>query len=424
MRHLYLSVIAFFLYSLGLFAQNIELGNSEPFYFDAIVSKGEINDSARVDVFVLVPYESLMFSNNNQIYGAKYNLVVSVFDDKGRKVFTDKKEQTLVTKDYFEAQGRDGDFDPTQMILHLPAGNYNVKVVLRDEVNKNEKEKSRNMTVLDFAAFKFSLSGIMLVSTIEENNGKFTATPHVNDDIGALTDGFFIFFEIYNEQGIESVDFYYDIKDDSDKLIAESEAITKQIDEGTTQQYIKIPRQKDMVTGKYTLTLTAKDNDKILAVAKRSIKFSQTIGGMVLKDINESIRQLRYVASSDEQEMMEEAPDEATKQKLFKEFWDKLDPTPATERNEAFQEYYSRIAFSNRKFKSHREGWLSDMGMIYVIYGPPRNAERGSRYGDTNIYEVWTYKNNRQFVFVDNSGMNDFRIVSPMGITEKYKYKE
>ncbi len=410
--------------TLNTFSQEIELGNSEPFYFDAIVSKGKVADSARIDVFVLVPYESLMFNNNNQIYGAKYNLVLSVFDDKGRKVFTEKRDETIVTKDYFKSQGRDADFKASQILFNLPAGNYNMKMVLRDEVNKNEKEKSRNMTVLDFAAFPFSLSGIMIVSSIEERNGKFAATPHVSDDIGGLTDGFFAFFEVYNEKGITSVDFEYEITDETDHLLFSSEKITKPLDGNRSQQYIKIPRLKDMVTGKYTLTLKAKSGDEILAAAKRSIKFSQTIGGMVLKDIDESIRQLKYVASSEEQEMMENAADASTKQKLFMEFWQKLDPTPATERNEAFQQYYSRIAFANRKFKSHREGWLSDMGMIYVVYGTPRNAERGSRYGDSNIYEVWTYKNNRQFVFVDNSGMNDFRLVSPMGVTEKYKYEE
>ncbi len=426
MRLIYFTCLIFIFTFAYSFADtdNIELGNTEPFYFDAIISKGQIQDSARMDIFVLVPYEFLMFNNNNnKVYGAKYSLVVSIFDENGRKVFTDKKEETIVTDDYFKAQGRDADFDANQLLVNLSPGNYTIKLVLRDEISKNEKEKSRNMTVLDFAKYPFSLSGIMLVSAIEENQGSFTATPHVSDDIGALTDGFFAFFEVYNTKDLSSVDLYYEIKDADDRIIAESGAITKELKGQHTQQYVKIPRQKDMVTGKYALKLIAKHNDDTLAVAKRSIKFSQTIGGMVLKDIDESIRQLRYVAKSEEQELMEDAPDEASKQKLFKEFWQKLDPTPATERNEAFQEYYSRIAFANRRFKSHREGWLSDMGMVYVIFGNPRNVERGSRYGDSSVYEIWSYGNNRQFVFRDNSGMNDFRLVSPMGITEKYKYE-
>ncbi len=425
MKFIYLTCLLLFVSIAFSFADNIELGNTEPFYFDAVVSKGNEKDSARVDVFVLVPYESLMFNNNNnKVYGAKYSLVVSVFDDKGRKVYTTSREKTLVTKDYFQAQGRDGDFDANQMLINLAAGNYNIKLVLRDEISKNEKEKSRNLTVLNFGEYPFVLSGIMLVSTIEENDGKFKATPHVSDDIGALTDGFFAFFEVYNKKELTSADFYYNITDSEGKIITQSEAITKDLNGENTQLYIKIPRQNNMVTAKYTLEIIAKQAEDTLAVARRSIKFSQTIGGMVLNDINESIRQLRYVASSEEREMMEEADDDAAKQKLFKEFWQKLDPTPATERNEAFQEYYSRIAFANRKFKSHREGWLSDMGMVYVIFGPPRSAERGSRYGDSSIYEIWTYGSNRQYVFRDNSGMNDFRLVSPMGITEKYKYED
>ena len=33
--------------------------------------------------------------------------------------------------------------------------------------------------------------------------------------------------------------------------------------------------------------------------------------------------------------------------------------------------YYNRVFFSNYYFTSDREGWKTDSGMIFIVYGPP-----------------------------------------------------
>jgi GWxTD domain-containing protein len=52
--------------------------------------------------------------------------------------------------------------------------------------------------------------------------------------------------------------------------------------------------------------------------------------------------------------------------------------------------YYSRAAYANRFFTSSTEGWESDRGMIYLIFGPPRTVlvaplEERWIYGDTGL---------------------------------------
>ncbi|MDZ7822184.1 MAG: GWxTD domain-containing protein [Candidatus Marinimicrobia bacterium] len=59
------------------------------------------------------------------------------------------------------------------------------------------------------------------------------------------------------------------------------------------------------------------------------------------------------------------------KRKFFTETWENLDPTPGTERNELMNEYYYRVQTANQRFSGQREGWRSDRGMIYIIYGEP-----------------------------------------------------
>ncbi|MCP2604344.1 GWxTD domain-containing protein, partial [Candidatus Aminicenantes bacterium AC-708-M15] len=66
-----------------------------------------------------------------------------------------------------------------------------------------------------------------------------------------------------------------------------------------------------------------------------------------------------------------ELPPEERK-KFIEEFWKRRDPDPTTEVNEFKEEYYKRIEEANKLFRGEgREGWLTDRGRIYVIFGPP-----------------------------------------------------
>jgi GWxTD domain-containing protein len=47
--------------------------------------------------------------------------------------------------------------------------------------------------------------------------------------------------------------------------------------------------------------------------------------------------------------------------------------------------YYSRVEDANEYFSSHVEGWKSDRGMIYMIYGKPNKVYR------TPLLETWIY---------------------------------
>jgi GWxTD domain-containing protein len=65
------------------------------------------------------------------------------------------------------------------------------------------------------------------------------------------------------------------------------------------------------------------------------------------------------------------------------EFW--LSRGTNIERSrEILRIYFKRVLFANLYFTSYKEGWRTDRGMIYIIYGPPdkiyKNSE-GERWG-------------------------------------------
>lgn len=98
-----------------------------------------------------------------------------------------------------------------------------------------------------------------------------------------------------------------------------------------------------------------------------------------------------------------------------------LSITGNTERARIFmRNYFRRVEAANQYFSSYKEGWKTDRGMIYIIYGPP-----------DEVYlfegrEVWEYKNDylkERFQFVKSATIFDpenFVLIREKGFTDDW----
>ena len=82
-----------------------------------------------------------------------------------------------------------------------------------------------------------------------------------------------------------------------------------------------------------------------------------------------------------------------------------LNMTGDAERARIFmRNYFRRVEEANELFASYKEGWKTDRGMVYIIFGPP---EEVYRFEDR---EVWNYNNRNfklNFSFVRSSTLFD-----------------
>jgi hypothetical protein len=55
------------------------------------------------------------------------------------------------------------------------------------------------------------------------------------------------------------------------------------------------------------------------------------------------------------------------------------------------------------------------MGMVFIMLGPPSSVDRHPFEVDSKPYETWSYFDlNYRYVFVDDTGFGDFRLVTPL----------
>ena len=109
------------------------------------------------------------------------------------------------------------------------------------------------------------------------------------------------------------------------------------------------------------------------------------------------------------------AKDILSKERIFLAFWQRYNTNPSSKQNPVMDEYFNRVAYANAHFSHYFAGWKSDMGMIYILFGPPNNVDRHPFEVDSKPYEVWDYfQRNRQFIFVDETGFGDYRLTNPL----------
>lgn len=123
----------------------------------------------------------------------------------------------------------------------------------------------------------------------------------------------------------------------------------------------------------------------------------------------------KYVASDLEQQQYRGLTEMKAKQKFLFEFWRRRDPDPGTPANEYKDEYFHRVDYAARNLSiGVREGWKTDRGRVYIVYGAADEMERFPSSGESLPYEIWHYNNIQGgviFVFVDRTGMGDYELV-------------
>lgn len=123
-----------------------------------------------------------------------------------------------------------------------------------------------------------------------------------------------------------------------------------------------------------------------------------------IEKIEQLIFPLRYITSKAEYQAILESENQKG---AIDKFWLSRAGNEAKARK-MIKEFYSRVEKSNRLFSSHNEGWKTDRGMIYLVYGPPTNTYRNNNF-ETWIYgfEGTQYSITFNFTKVDNPFTNN-----------------
>ncbi len=384
-----------------------------------------------LDVYVAMPYEHLQFTPYDGSFVGEYSLRIRIRDTVGKTYIDTSLTKTIVESSYTVARGKTGKSDNSQRRFSLPAGIYVIDVEARDAFGQRTYSAEQRHTVYDLNAEADALSSILYVSDIEQKGSRYTIIPYIGEQMWSNDQRLFAFFEFYTSSTRDHIGFTWDISGTDMRTLASGSAEPVRPTGPATQAFVPIVLAKRLIPGEYTLTIRAHpvnaegtvDTADVLAITSRAYHVPQSMAGDLLKDLRKAIKQLIYVTGQDTIDSLLAAPTDGERLTRFENFWRSIDPTPSSAKNEALEEYYGRIEVANERFRSYNEGWLTDMGRVYIIYGEPITVERMLGQNRLTVYSRWTYPNGVVVTFEDPSGFGDFRLRSTLPGNPKYEYR-
>ncbi len=360
----------------------------------------------RVVCFAEVRYRDIQFVKTDDGYEAVLEFTFSIYQKDNREPLklTDRKKVLRVghfqeTLDRQKTVRLVENFD-------VPYGHYVTRVVVRDRNARSMGIASESIEVVDLYNNLLISRPILMwdsVTTFDPDQMVPFQNRRYEKDVFALV-------VVGGIDPKEKYKIHYRLEDTRGQMIYER---TLNLKPSGRVNFVslRIPVSK-LALGKTNILVTAEQFGRRVA-SRLTLYSSLGRGTEVAQNIDSYIEPMRYIMPSDEWKKLRDANPEERK-KLFNEFWKKRDPDPNDEVNPLMEEFFFRVQEANQKFSwGTEEGWETDRGRIYIIYGPPDSIERQRSPRSGITYEIWRYYNiGRQFVFEDRYNNGNYRLYS------------
>ncbi|RJP76942.1 MAG: GWxTD domain-containing protein [Candidatus Zixiibacteriota bacterium] len=358
-------------------------------------------DSVDLEVHVRILHDDLQFVKSDGGYRAGYGLDVYLEDRSGRILGSDHLDREVNVATYTQTNSRQSG-EQTRSVFRLAPQRSNLRITLVDRESRKDRTLEKEIVFSDKEWNRnLRLGDLSLVDS----------TGQVQMASGLLSGQSLAASLVLYSQNTEGNSLEYQLLDEGDQVVAGGS-----VELGEPANFyadtLSLPTA-GLANGAYRLVVLARNGEDRLARGYPFRVLWQNLPDYI-RDLDLAIRQLKYIANDEEMERLQRAP-RSQKAEAFHQFWKKRDATPNTAVNERMEEYYRRIRYASEQFSGFREGWESDMGRVYVIFGPPTDIERHPFDIDRKPYEVWYYYDiNRRFYFVDEEGFGEYRLTSPL----------
>jgi GWxTD domain-containing protein len=371
-------------------------------------------DSIRVMISTSIPLDNLVFLKDEHGFRASYE--ISAFAVNGEEMAKATKiwSEEVLIKNYVDTQSEDLSHSSYTDFELLP-GKYEIVVNLIDLDTRKRAQVKKDIELEAYPAEELTLGDLMQTSGMRSAAGRPDyPVPYIDNRIGEEVDSFYVYMVIRNpDTSVTDGVIEYSMVDVDGSTTGLTYSILLDIRDLLSDHLIPIPtsliRDKEQIL-KFNIKAGAQEKE-----AEIDLQIAWTGMSGTIENVDLAIDQTRYIASRKQIQAMKALHGEDVKRKKLMDFWAQLDPTPNTPKNEVMNEYYRRVAYSDAHFKSYQAGWETDLGMVYIIYGPPDDIERHPFELDSKPYQIWYYyEQHWRFVFVDQNMFGDYRLITPL----------
>jgi len=369
-------------------------------------------DTVKISLYAKIANDLLQFVLKDSLYSAQYELTVVVQNTQGKSVAGKIKNGNISTKTFATTNARD-QFTREKLEFYLPPGEYHLVLELLDKETKQPLRKEEKIVLPDYFSKSFTTTDLLFfhrqkkdTTTQDEIVPVFPPVRSLSDD--SLRAKCFI----CSDGSHRRLHLKQTLLNNGTQSVWED---SSSIDLNSQIQPVYLNLNQELPFGQYTLSIKITDGKSEMTL-RSPFYIRWEKHSTFLPNLEQAVEVLYYIMNRDQWNELKKLPNDE-KEKGLEKFWKERDPDPRTEENELEEEYYRRVKIANQNYSLWQEGvdgWRTDRGRIYVIYGPPSDVERPpTSTGEPGIYEIWYYRNlQKKFVFMIQSNWEDYRLIS------------
>ena len=365
-------------------------------------------DSIKVTTFVEIPFSSLQFIKRNSDFIASYSASVMLTDSNEKQLIKKVWSDSIVVGEYIHTQSK---LRTKKHFVNFNVSKEKYKITseLYDNDTRKKGSKKKNLNFIKQKKTPSLMEPIIITNLKGEWGFDSDEFPILGRKITNIDNG----LNILASGFVDDTPYLIDTK----ILLGDEKIVLPAIEDATENGFFvhMIKIEKEYLESFNTkIIFELKQSKTVKKIEKNITIFKPGISGFV-KNIESSFRQMKYILTTSERKNAKGKKGKDL-ENIFLKYWEKRDPTPETSLNELMEEYYIRVNYVNEYFNmSWKEGWETDFGMIYILFGPPDEIQRSNvNSSNASTYQVWYYNRlNKQFVFKDQNGFGDFRLDRP-----------
>ena len=362
--------------------------------FSAVGFLDESN-TPRINVAADIVYGSLIFKEVDSLQQAKVAIDIRVVnqEDEQTVVESQHEEITIERKDQSITNSQQSYIYENR--IEVPAGSYKVYFTLTDLNSDKKVTRSTETSIPDPENNEIDLTGIrMLGKDMDTDDPKWT--PVTTYSVAGRVDSLMFIFQATNNSSEEPLTINAElIRFESDTSIArpmhynnyspssiqykgidyDEETVVRQsqrklIQEGSVFIEFRFAQQP---RGNYRFAVSSnKEEDELFKAREFGVKSTNY---PALKTARELAGPLAYLMGDDEYEELISISDSDSLKEAIDRFWLREIGNKREARN-VLKMYYQRAEEANKQFSNFKEGWKTDTGMMYILFGPPWYVNR------------------------------------------------
>ncbi len=332
----------------------------------------------KVDLWVVIPYNSLNFKKGTEL--SEYQLSLQISDSRKKQVAAFSKSFQVPSRNWLSETGL-----PVRFSTQLKSGAYDVQIQLRNRALGEKRDFKRHFSITD--------------NSTEIGMGWVIASQEGLQYIPSKLE----------KAGLDSLKLQQSFSLKLDSLMVRYASTTATVNNPQSPLEIDLlPLLEDDKTASLSMTFYEQN----IHYRMEPFLFTPWYAYSLRYSLPDQMQQLRYIATQNEWQVLRKLP-KSKYAEAIEGFWKANDPSPGTVRNETRERFYQRVLKADEMFTIHKKlkGWSSDRGRIYIKFGEPDEIATETYPLDMYPHIIWTYyKQNLQFVFADTKGYGQYTL--------------